>query len=185
MKIWIQWAMANPQDYVMYDLGSNNPNVIRDIPSKPEPPGGQGTVTLDNTPGWVASINVQGVIFSGYEHYGMAYNRQSRTCTIGAWNDEVADNPDGPYMTAWSFEFPRNDPKLNSINTVQSSALYVETGSGYAIWLDSHNIPWLPWEQRPTFNSLAVRHCPWLSDAQYQAHAENRNEHVWDEWIGQ
>lgn len=182
MRVWIQWATATPSDYVMYDLGQGA-NAVRDLPTRAEPPGGQGTVALDETLGWVAALNVQGIVFSGYEHYGMAYNRQARILTIGAWNDEPADNSWGPYMTSWTLEFPRNDPQLNAINTVQARAIYVEPASEYATWLTAQGIPWLDWATRPAFPTQAIRHCPWLSDEQYAAHAAVRNEHVWDEWI--
>lgn len=184
MKVWIQWARANPVDYENYDFGAGV-NVIKNLPSKPEPAGGQGTVALDQNAGWIAAVNVQGVTFNGYEHYGLQYDRQRRMVTVDGWNDEPADNPDGPYAVRWEFEFPRNDPRLNTINTVQRRIIYVEPGSPYAAWLDSVFVVWTPYSE--FLNSLAPvaqrRHCPWLSNEQQAAHAAIRNERVWDEWI--
>lgn len=65
MRVLIQWATSAPGDWTTYDL--NAPRDVRNLPKKPVP---NNSSTLDGNPGWVAGVNIQGVVFTGFDHIG-------------------------------------------------------------------------------------------------------------------
>lgn len=182
MRVFIQWARATPADYEVYDFGAGA-NVIRNLPNKAEPLPGEGEQALDEQAGWIAKANIQGVQFEGYRTYGFTYDRQQRILDIYSWADHVLWDPDGPYGVRWTFEFPRNDPNLGTINTVQSRIFYATPGSAWATSLDQAGISWSAWSTITLPPTNQRRWGPWLTAAQLEAHRAVRNEHVWDEWV--
>lgn len=85
MRVYLQWALADPQGWEAHDIDSAADWAA--LPSKPEPVGGE---TLDNTPGWLARIDVAGIgQWGGYDH--VHFDGTTLTC----WNDDPTDWPVG------------------------------------------------------------------------------------------
>jgi hypothetical protein len=84
MLVYLQWALADPQGWVSYDI--NSPADWAALPSKPIPTGGEA---LDNTPGWITSLWVPR--FSGWQGF-------DHLCVDGryvyGWNDDPDDWPE-------------------------------------------------------------------------------------------
>lgn len=179
MRIYIQWALATPANYVMYDLAVRNQ--IRNLPSKPEPVA-FSFPPLDNQPGWVNAINCQGIIFEGFDHYGLAYEANVRKVTLSGWVDSTSSG--FPYATSWELWFPKGDPKFGgAINTDQRGTQYATAGSTQAAIYDDGGVPWLPYSQFAAPAAIATRHGVYMTDAQYAAHSAVRTEPVWRDWV--
>lgn len=186
VKIFVQWAKANPQDWVLSDTGG-----WKHLQSKAEPVGdvslegiGVGDVLLNNAPGWVFAVNVQGVDFSGYDHYHVA--QSGVDVIVTGWHDDPILYPDG-YKDAnvWTFHKPIFDPKIGQTNTSQEATVYAQPNSE---WWSS---PCAPQCGSITIKSWAdfiaptvdVLHGIYLSDAKWDEHVAARTEHGWREWV--
>lgn len=171
MIIYLQWAMAVPQDWTAVDV--THDNQIRRASKKAEPTGNE---TLDNQPGWLISANCQGVIFNGYDHIAVE-TLQGNGLRITGWQDDPEDFPPGMrYAIRWDFFPPTGDPRIGGrINTVQSRTVWAESGVGYP---DS-----LPWEQFVLPPANQTFHGIWVTDEEFKAHEEVRTLRGWREWI--
>lgn len=180
MKIHIQWALATPSSYVAFDLSVRNQ--IRNIPSKAQPATGS-LPTLDNSPGWVNAINCQGIVFEGFDHYGLAYDASTRKVTLSGWADTSAGG--FPYATTWEMWFPKGDPRLaGRMNTDQRGTQYATAGSPQAAFYDSAGLVWTPFAQFVAPAAQATRHGVLMTDERYAAHRAARVEPTWVDWIG-
>ncbi len=64
MRVYVQWTLASPIDWVELDVRNSGPSrrAWENLPSKPTPVGGEA---IDNVPGWLFDLSVQGVQFGG------------------------------------------------------------------------------------------------------------------------
>jgi len=85
-KVLIQWATATAADWVEYTFTSMSD--VRAVPKKPEP---SDSPLIDDEPGWIAAVNIQGVVLTG-DHVGFNLDGQGRL-VVGKWNDDPADWP--------------------------------------------------------------------------------------------
>ena len=82
MKIYVQWTLANPQDWSPVEV-VKDPD-WRTLPKKNEPVGGE---VIDDNPGWVYALNVQGVRFSSFDHYSVRFAPLENALLVTVWND--------------------------------------------------------------------------------------------------
>lgn len=172
MIIYLQWAMAVPQDWAAVDVTRDQQ--IRNAAKKAEPVGGE---VLDNTPGWLIGANCQGITFNGYDHVAvqtLAGNGLKFTC----WQDDPVDFPPGTrYAVRWDLMPPTFDVSINGINTVQQRTLWAEANAGPG--LEGA----LPWSQFVLPPANMTFHGIWVTDQQFQDHLNIRSFHGWREWI--
>lgn len=173
MKLYIQWATANPGDWQPLDIRTLKH--IRDLPRKPAPRGGE---TIDNQPGWVNAINVQGIVFSGYDHIGVDLSGDG--LRIVGWQDDTEDFGDTRWATEWVLNKPAPDARLGGrINTVQARTIYATPDA--AVWFPGVQVrPWSEFNPPPVNQTL---HGIWLPESQWQAHMGVLTPHGWREWI--
>lgn len=172
MIIYVQWATLDAQDYIALDVRRDQQ--VRTVSKKAVP--GPGSI-LDNLPGWINSINCQGIEFFGYDH--TAVQVDGNGLIITGWQDDPEDFPPGTrYATRWNLQPPAPDPNIGGqINTVQTRTLWAESGAG----LDSLNpLPWSQFVLPPTNQTF---HGIWLTPEQFEAHRTIRTPHGWREWI--
>jgi hypothetical protein len=120
MRLYIAWALANPVGWEPYDIVRSVD--VRKLPDKGVPTGGE---VIDDTRGWVAGVDVQGVQMVGFDHYHPRINPTNPLLVdIVCWNDDPVDWP-SPWAIIWSFANPRTDPRVgNQMNTEQYCAVY-------------------------------------------------------------
>ena len=179
MKLLIQWTTDVPTDWTEYDITSVQD--IRSLPSKPEPTGGE---IIDGTPGWVFALNVQGVTFTGFDHFSGDITGDG--LAIIAWSDDAADvNFQGYLAHVWTFLLPKHDPFINAVNTDQRLDIYTDTNperfanqSTSAGPVIVH--PWADFTVPKPAN--LVRHGINVEDSLADAHEAARTARGWEEW---
>lgn len=183
MRVYVQWATATAADWVAYDLTSARD--VRALPRKGAPSGGE---VIDDTPGWISGINVQGVVFSG-DHVGIDW--PGGVLQVATWNDDPDDWPAVPFGKVYTFGPLRAAPELVGIgwDTQQTATPYADTATVQA--LIAAGLPfddWLthparqPWSAFPRFNPNQVLHGVWVDDALNDEHLAARTPHVYWEW---
>lgn len=173
MKVYVQWARRNPEDWVNVEHTDLNA-----LPARPVPTVRQ----TGNDEGWVQAVNVQGVVLENWDHYGI------RPVVVGiepglevhVWNDDPDDWPE-PFGQVWTFLDPAPDPSLNGIvNTRQTMKVYGPE-SWTSHWEGVTNATRHSWSEWPT-NNGQVRHGVWQSDVSYERGQQVRSFHGWEEW---
>lgn len=175
MKILIQWATSTGKDWTEYDSREWNK-----LPTKPVPTGGEW---IDNEPGWINQINVQGVVFSGNDHYAVErINNGGIRVTV--WVDDEEDIASGASIDkmaeVWTFYPLRPDKKMgNAINTVQEKVWYGTKKVRDELWADIVDVDIRPWEEFTTPDTKFVKHGIWLPDDVFAQHIEAASMVTW------
>lgn len=151
MLVLVQWTSDPPQDWVEIEH--------RDWPHQPEAP--------------LHALNVQGVIFEGFDHY--AVGSVTGGCTVTAWNDEGAD---GDLPMRWTFYDPAPDPALGGrLNTRQQLEVFGDHP------LQNERTTMGKVRRRTRFVAPAhPRHGKQVSDALHAAHQQIRSHCSWERW---
>lgn len=172
MIIYLQWAKAQPEDWM--PLNIRRIRHVRDLPRK-EHPGPSSTV--DNNPGWVNAINCQGITFAGYDHYSIEIITDG--VRISGWFDDPEDWGDIRYAVSWELYPPAPDAKLGGkINTVQKGTFYGNEAA-VAAGMTVHE----PWENFVMPPASLTLDGIWLSDELYTKHRKSQTQHGWREWV--
>jgi hypothetical protein len=185
MQVYLQWARRNPSDYI--PIGSESwvtqPTKGDMQTSEPVPDS-----TLNQQPGWVCDLSVQGVSFGGSDHYHVAdLGNGSGGVVITIWNDNPAYSPPGNRQASvWTILPLAPDDRFGgALNTRQSRVVYADTERYGTIW-DPDNLPentvLRPWSEFVPPLSADVRHGIWMSDAKFDQHIAARTIHGWREW---
>lgn len=174
MRVLIQWATATASDWVEYNFTSISQ--IRAVPKKPVP---SDASTLDNAPGWISAVNIQGIEFTGYDHIGFALSGGALVVTC--WNDDPEDFPVGTrWGQVWALQPPAPDPAFGGqVNTRQSVIWYGEAQSDPAL----AGVPVLPYAQMVKPHQNNTIHGVWMSDGQWAALEGARSQRGWREWV--
>lgn len=175
MRVYIQWSTQTVADWVAYDITG-----MRDIRSLPKKPSPSDSPIIDNQLGWVCAVNIQGVVFEGYDHIG--FDAAGSEIIVTCWNDDPVDFPAGSrWGQVWRLDFPAPDVAVGGlINTRQTVTWYCEAGSyPVSIGLTSYR----PYSEMVFPNSNNTIHGVWLPDTKYDEHVSARTLHGWREWI--
>ena len=187
--VLIQWATATANDSVPYTF--LNMSDVRATPKKPVP---SDSPLIDDEPGWIAALTIQGVTLTA-DHIGFDLDGQGRL-VVGKWNDDAADWP--PFAGSgfgWLYTFDALDPVTGqprqtvtkyADTTVLQAALDYDTANGTndyvwcQRWLDDPTVQ--PWAQFPEnigggFGKNNTIHGVWLSDEQMAALNAARTPH--------
>lgn len=174
MKVLIQWATSTPLDWVEYDIRSS-----RDVEALPRKPVPDGTEAIDDEPGWITAINIQGVVFLGMDH--VAIDVVAGTLMVRTWNDDPEDH-DGAFIgQLWTFKDPAPDPSIGGrMNTRQTVEWYATPGS-----LPERNgiLDLKPWAHFQHGAPQRTWHGVWLEDAHFEQHRSRQAVRGWHEWV--
>lgn len=179
MIIYLQWAMAVPEDWTAVDVTNNSQ--IRRAAKKAEPTGNE---TLDNNPGWLFGANCQGIDFSGHDHTAIE-TLQGNGLRITVWNDDPEDFPPGTrFAIRWDLFPPAGDSSIGGrLNTVQFRTLWGESQSD-AVLIATPSSPMLPWSEFVLPPANQTFHGIWVTDPViFEQHLSIRSLHGWKEWI--
>lgn len=178
MKILVQWSKAIPQGWEEID-SSEWPS----LPAKPEPKGGE---RLTQRRGWIFAVNIQGVIFYGFDHIALTDIENGGVRAWG-WNDDVEDieNPEIStryrWGVVWNFLPPAFDPEVDAVNTRQEMNHYAEDPEDFSA---QANIDVLPWSEYPFPGpEVFVQHGIWLPDDLFYEHHNLQEVVGWREWV--
>ncbi|MEE9140515.1 MAG: hypothetical protein V3U18_07030, partial [Alphaproteobacteria bacterium] len=177
MKIGYQWATATPQDWS--DIDSKD---WAKLPDKGEPIGGE---VIDDTPGYVYQVNVQGVCYTG-DKYAVRDVPGTDDCEVFCINDDPEDyDPLDFYAHVWIFRPLAPDPdRGGAINTRQSHILYAaprafERLQAFGPVEGRILLPWSDFEYPP---ENLIRYGIWLPDQLSNLHRAARSIRGWREW---
>lgn len=179
MQIWVQWARRNPQDY--QPLGSEG---WAGTASKADPSRGTPYALneLNQQNGWVAELNVQGILFGSDHYHVVDLTDGSLGIVVTAWSDTLPLSPVGKRLArVWTILPLAPDARLGGqINTRQSQVVYAE-GDVYASLLASppQNTVVRPWAEFVPPPATATRHGIWLTDPAWDAHVAARTAKGW------
>lgn len=180
MKVYVQWSLADPQDWQLLDMATIQ--AWRNLPKKPVPVGGE---VIDNTPGWPYAVNVQGVLLYGWDHWAAAIVNKQLVVTV--WRDDPDDLPPEEFVAqVWTFGNLRPDPRYgDELNTDQLLTVYA--GANVAPRWEGKSttggpVTVLPWADFVPPTEQNTRHGIWLPDALDQAHHARESIHGWQEW---
>lgn len=177
MKIGYQWATATPQDWS--DIDSKD---WAKLPDKGEPIGGE---VIDDTPGYVYQVNVQGVCYTG-DKYAVRDMPGTDDCEVFCINDDPDDyDPLDFYAHVWTFQPLAPDPdKGGAINTRQSHIIYAAPRAfeRFQTLGPVENRILLPWSDFEYPPENLIRHGIWLPDQLSDLHGTARSLRDWREW---
>lgn len=168
MKTLIQWTQANPEDWL--EIDSSQFSVLA---RKAEPVGGE---LIDNTPGWIAGLNIQGVNFVA-DHYHIRDVPDGIVVTM--WNDDPTDFPVGTrYARVWTILSIAPDANRGgALNTRQSEVIYADTPGDFPLAQNTTVLPWADFT--PPVNPI---HGIQVSDSLFTQHKAARRLEGWRNW---
>lgn len=167
MKVLVQWACSHPGDWVEVDSKDWS-----SLPAKAD------RAPVDDTPGHVACLNVQGVHFFA-DHYHVEHV-DDETIKVTVWEDDPGIGVDWCYAMVWTFKTLAADPALGGIyNTRQACELYAEPNFAERYKNTGHAMK--PWKdfKHPTQH---VRHGRTVPDELWAQHEQVRTLHGWRNW---
>jgi len=168
MKILVQWAKSVPEDWEEVDSDDWHKLAKKDKGSP-----------LDDQSGLIASINVQGVIFTDFD-YCHVESIADRGCRVSFWND---DDPRG--ITCWEFLPLAPDPQVgNQHNTRQSRVVYSDDVTTRDLYQNIEKTILRSKEEFESPPAHRIRHGHKLLDAELRKnHDEITTKRGWREWI--
>lgn len=179
MKVYLQWATSVPSDAERVESAA-----WRSLPKKPEP---DGTEVLDEEPGWLNAVVVQGVEFTGMDHIAID-NLPGGAIKLYTWSDDLEDGV-RPRGEVWEFRPGRVDRTARFANGQairhqgpdQRMTVYSDDEEpmrecgGFAVKV-------LPWSAFPKPPEAITRHGVWVPDELFGDLANSRSLRGWEEW---
>lgn len=175
MKVLVQWARSNPGDWEEVDSAQwaatpKKPNLTGSAP-------GQG---LDDLPGHVAALNVQGVSFYS-DHYHVEHI-DDETIKVTVWEDDPVHGPKSKRAMVWTFKTLAPDPGVDGMyNTRQTKEVFAEENSKLRMehggWVGVRD-----WSEFSPPAEVETRHGRMLPDQLWEKHCAKRPVRGWREW---
>ena len=177
MKVLVQWATAIPADWVAIDSAD-----WAGLPAKPEPVGGE---IIDDTPGWICQICVQGMSFTG-DHYAVLHDVPAGGCTVYCWSDDPGDFQPGEYFGHVTTFLPlAPDVKFKGAYNTRQTRQFFGGAAKLMVYADS-GIEALPFDLFVKPGRKIIRHGIWTTadlDARLKAAQGPTNWRGWTEDI--
>lgn len=195
MRVRIQWATNPPADWLEIDVTPTGAGAQRwrNLAKKTEPP---DNPTIDGQPGWLMCVEVDGVLFEGFDHVAVDFagTGASRFLRVHAWVDDVADFADPQALgyrwgEVWGFHPHRSDPKFGGqVNTHQTKTVFAEDledmGRFFPQSTTGGDVPLRPWSEWVTPPAELTRHGVWVHDeALWRQHYTVRRTVDWRDWV--
>ena len=175
MKCCLQWTQQNPTDWIELDSSAWESLAKRPVPDVGELGG------VDDTPGWVFDLNIQGYQFAGADHYAVE-DVGGGGVRVTVWNDDAGDIlPDEFFAEVWTLMPLAADANLGgAINTVQSRVVYAAP-TAFAKWTKYpiENTTVKPWSEFVAPDAAVTRHGIWATDVLAGTHEKAVTEQGW------
>lgn len=170
MKLLIQWTTLKPTDWEEIDSTE-----WTSLPKKAVPLGNE---VISNEPGYIFQINIQGLMFAGFDHYAVI--DLGGFVRVVCWSDDPEDEPVSyRHAREWNIYPLKYDETLKCINTLQEQIVYGAT---------THNdldVVYKDWDEFKTPNEIFVRHGIWVNKRLNDKHREVVSKdvtHGWRAW---
>lgn len=189
MKVLLQWTLSDPQDYEEVEFTNA---MWRGLPRRPIPSNPQAA---DNVPGYLFSFVIQGVIFSGFDHYACEEIDGGGIRSF-AWNDDLEDEGTDfrwgqvrEFRPGWidnTYEVPGG--KIRHEGPDQKLTVYSEDIPAMALAFPQYDsygpVALLDWSLFPTPSPAITLHGVWVHDeALYKRHLDVVRPVDWREWM--
>jgi len=168
MKIFVQWSTLTPEDWQEIDSSEWS-----SLPQGPVP----DNHTLSNEKLWIHAVNVQGIVFMGYDHYAVEEGLK-----VTVWNDDPTDWGGDFHAFEWFILEPALDPKIGKINTRQSFNVYIENPNRIKFYDVRECNAIYEWKDFIYPSITNTRHGIWVPDELNEAHKSIQAVHGWREW---
>lgn len=175
MKLLVQWATQHPKGWVELDSAE-----WCALAKKPEPVGGE---VIDDEPGWLNDVCVQGMCTGSVDHVAVEHLGDSVRVTL--WNDDPEDyEPSEYWARVLTFHPLKPDPELGgAINTDIESVIYAgPERCAELVALDLVDSDLRPWSEFVPPPEAITRHGIWLPDKLAAKHLSIRRIVSWREW---
>jgi len=174
-KVLVQWSTDPPGGWEEIDCTD-----YATLPTKRLPTGGE---TIDGLRGWVHAVNVQGVVFSGMDHYAVEDTVEG--CRVTTWADDPEDYPPGErFAVSMNFaELHRDDYLGGAWNTNQTRTLYLDDDIATR-WPEEGETTRKRWSEFVPPRAAVTKHGVWTTDSQNLDHEQiqQANPKGWREW---
>ena len=173
MRVLIQWARQSPRDWDAVDSA--------DWAALPNQKGQAAAVNAQA--GWVNAVNVQGMVFEGFDRIAVIDNGDG---SVDVWcvNDDASAGWDAStrYMRHVQIRPLRADAAMGgAINTDMNQTIY----SDDPVFVEVESTVVRPWGAASGLPDASMyRHGIMLTDALYAAHVASRSQRTWREWTG-
>lgn len=165
MLVLVQWAQSQPGDWVEIDSEKWHTLALKAHGSK-----------VDNAPGLIAAINVQGVIFAGFDHCHVE-PIAGRGCRVTTWRDDDSD------PVAWEFLPLAPDPAVGGrYNTHQRRVVYCDHAERRALYLDTEKTEVRTRGEWKAPKGASVRHGG-VTDEKHRSAVSSRGWREWTEGV--
>ena len=175
MKLLVQWATKHPKGWVELDSSEWDA-----LPKKPDPIGGE---VIDDEPGWLSNVCVQGQCTGSADHVAVEHLDDSVRVTL--WNDDPEDYEPGQYFArVLTFHPLKPDLALGgAINTDIDSVMYAGADRFKELEaVDFADTAVRPWSEFVPPPESITRHGIWLTDELANAHRPLAVPPSWREW---
>jgi len=174
MKIYIQWSKASPQDYVEIDSSE-----WASLPKKPLPTGGE---TIDNRPGWIHSLDIQGIVLSD-DHYHVQ-DLPDGSIKVTTWHDDLDDWEEKDLTVfEWTIHPLTPDPEHGGAwNTKQFLTVYCHPDGFEATRGPRKNVTVKDISEFVSPPEDEIRHGVWTPEPLHEAHNNNFKPKGWREF---
>jgi hypothetical protein len=177
MKVLVQWALASPEDWVEIDS-----KLWSSLPQGPVPDDLNFDHIVTSQKRWIHALNVQGIIFMGFDHY--AIEDIPDGILVTCWNDDTGDWVGDRHAEVWTILEPAFDAKINKINTRQTVEIFAENRERMIRYNDIKNcIGIYPWRSFEPPSNTVTRHGIWVSNELNDRLIAERSTHGWREWL--
>jgi hypothetical protein len=186
----VRWARTNPQDWQAIDLLPTGPQsrLWRNLPKKPAPSAGG---TLDDQPGHVFSVCVQGVDLFGFDRVALQPMLNGGIRAYG-WVDDTTD-PTFKYRwgEVWEFSPGWVDRSISGVRHQgpdHRKTVYAEDLDDMRQYIPAEcgglPVALLPWAMWMMPAAAITRHGIWVRpDDLWRRHFEVCRSVDWREWV--
>jgi hypothetical protein len=193
-RVRVQWTTNPATDWIEFDVTPTGQGAQRwrNLARKALPQGGE---TIDSQPGWIFSVEVDGVLVYGFDKYAADFvgSGSSAALRVFGWVDDVGDFGDPQsagyrWAEVWTFHQHRPDPRFGGqMNTWQTKTVYAEDLVDMARFFPQSTtggeVQLRPWSEFPTPPDALTRFGIWVRDeALWQQHFQVRRPVTWRDW---
>jgi hypothetical protein len=192
-RVRVQWATNPPQGWLEIDVTPTGSGAQRwrNLATKALP---DGSEVIDGTAGWIMTVEVDGVLFQGFDHIAADFggSGNDRFLRVYGWSDDTEDFADPQSLgyrfgEVWEFRQHRPDPKFGgAVNTWQVKTVFaedlVDMGRFFPQETSGGPVQLRPWSEWVMPAAELTRHGVWMPDPLLAEHVQVRGPVDWRGW---
>lgn len=173
MRVYVQWAKSVAGDWEEHDSSNWS-----SLPSK-GPPGSNPAV--DNSPGWLNALNIQGAIVEGFDRVAVIHSEEN-WIDVWAVNDDPVDWSEATRYARKVRIYPlQPDSELDgAISTRFEQTIYTDDPIFSAAPVQNTTVE--PWSNAVMPDVSEFRYGVMLKNGLFMQHQAAQSRHTWREW---